>query len=136
MSLRERTQSKLKSGKVQSEETPFVGDIVHIKDDLPRGCWRCGKIIELPRSFDGDIRSAKVRLPSGRVIGRPLNLLFPLETSENRHISERSLKYGDENIQLKLNVERKTKRKAANKAKMKIKEMLKASQLITFILQK
>lgn len=30
---------------------------------------------------DGNIRSAKIEMPSGKVLGRPLNLLFPIETS-------------------------------------------------------
>lgn len=43
----ERSQS----GKVQSEATPFVGDIGHKNEDLPGGCWKCGKIVELPKSL-------------------------------------------------------------------------------------
>lgn len=31
------------------------------------------------KSRDGNVRSAKVILPSRRIIGRPLNLLFPIE---------------------------------------------------------
>ncbi|XP_060551271.1 uncharacterized protein LOC132712851 [Ruditapes philippinarum] len=124
LSLRERTQSKLKCGRIQSATTPFVGDVVHIKEDLPRNCWKLGKIVELPTSFDGEIRSAKIRLSSGRVIGRPLNLLYPLETSENRIISEPSeIKHNTE-----YNSTQKIERNAATKAKLKIKEIIKASQ--------
>ena len=43
LSLRERTQRKLKSGRIQSHFTPNIGDVVLVKDDLPRGCWRIGK---------------------------------------------------------------------------------------------
>ena len=50
---------------------PSVGDVVLIKDDLPRGCCRFGKILSLVPSRDGHIRSAKVSLCSGRVIVRP-----------------------------------------------------------------
>jgi hypothetical protein len=124
LSLRERTQSKLKCGRIQSAATPFVGDVVHIKEDLPRNCWKLGKIVELPTSFDGEIRSAKIRLSSGRIIGRPLNLLYPLETTENRIISEP--------IEIKNDTEynstQKIERNAATKAKLKIKEIVKASQ--------
>ncbi|XP_053385862.1 uncharacterized protein LOC128550600 [Mercenaria mercenaria] len=83
LSLRERNQSKLKSGKVQSAKTPFIGEGVLIKEDLSRGCWKYGKIIDLPKSFDGDIRFAKVMVSSGRIVNRPLNLLFPLETAQH-----------------------------------------------------
>ena len=52
-----------------------------VKEDLPRGCWNMGKVIELIISADGQVRSAKVKLHSGRIIGRPLKLLFPVEVS-------------------------------------------------------
>ena len=38
-----------------------------------------GHIQEVIKSRDGQVRSAKVLLPSNRVIGRPLNLLYPVE---------------------------------------------------------
>jgi len=41
-----------------------------------------GVVKELGVSSDGNIRSAEVQLASGRVIRRPLNLLFPIETSQ------------------------------------------------------
>ena len=78
LSLRERTQRKLKSGRMQSHFTPNVGDVVLVKDDLPRGCWRIGKVVNLVQSRDGHVRSAKVSMPSGRIIGRPINLLFSI----------------------------------------------------------
>lgn len=53
-----------------------------VKDEIPRGCWKLAKIVSLASSRDGEIRSAKIQLPSGQVIGRPLNLLYPLEISE------------------------------------------------------
>ena len=42
-----------------------------------------GKIIGLVTRRDGYNRSAKVKMPSGRILARPLNLPFPVETSEN-----------------------------------------------------
>ena len=82
LSLRERTESKLKSKRVQSKHSPTIGDVVLVKDEIPRGCWKLAKIVSLNSSSDGEIRSAKVQLPSGRIVGRPLNLLYPLELSE------------------------------------------------------
>ena len=40
-------------------------------------------MVNLVQSRDGYVRSAKVSMPSGRIIGRPINLLFPIEVSEN-----------------------------------------------------
>ena len=56
-----------------------IGDVVLIKDNLPRGSWRMGRIRELVYSGDGHVRSATVLLPSNRMVGRPLNLLYPVE---------------------------------------------------------
>ncbi|MCG7879158.1 MAG: reverse transcriptase domain-containing protein [Candidatus Thiodiazotropha endolucinida] len=83
-SLRERTQMKLKSGKLQSKVSCRIGDIVLIKDNMPRGSWRLGKVIELIQSADGFVRSARVQTQSGRILGRPLCLLYPIETSDNK----------------------------------------------------
>ena len=80
--MRERTQTKLRSPRVLTSALAKVGHIVLIKDNLPRGCWKIGRITELTRSTDHQIRSAKVLLPSKKMIGRPLNLLYPIECSE------------------------------------------------------
>lgn len=77
LSLRERQQIKLKEPRAQSPFTANVGDVILIKDDLIRGSWRLGRIQELIKSRDGQIRSARVLLPSNKIIGRPLSLLFP-----------------------------------------------------------
>jgi hypothetical protein len=41
--------------------------------------WRTGRIIEAIQSNDGQIRSVKLRIPSGNIISRPVNLVYPLE---------------------------------------------------------
>ena len=82
LSLRERQQIKLKQPRVQSSFTANIGDVVLIKDDLPRGSWRLGRIQELIKSRDGHIRSARVCLPTGKIIGRPLSLLYPIECQD------------------------------------------------------
>ena len=81
LSLRERSQIKLKEARVKSQYKPSVGDVTLIKDDLPRGACRMGRIKELVNSRDGEVRSAKIVLPNNKVTGRPLNLLFPIECS-------------------------------------------------------
>ena len=43
-SLRGRQQTKLKGPRVQSPYTAYVGVVGLIKDDLPRGSWRLGRI--------------------------------------------------------------------------------------------
>lgn len=122
LSLRERTQSSLKTGKRHSHFSPTEGDVVLIKDEIPRGCWRLGRVIKLVSSSDESIRSAKIRLPSGRVLGRPLNLLFPIEVSGSKRCTSEERK-----TFLKIKNEEQRllpARKAAKEAKEKIKQCL------------
>ena len=63
-SLRERTQTRLREAKKRSQKQAQIGDVVLIKDDLPRGNWRIGKITELMTSFDNQVRAAKIKLAS------------------------------------------------------------------------
>ena len=81
LSLRERYQSFLKHPRKQSQQSPSEGDIVLIKEDLPRGRWKLAKIVHLHRGNDNRIRSAQVLLPSQRLTTRPLSSLYPIETS-------------------------------------------------------
>ena len=93
LSLRERSQWNLKGPRTQSPFTANVGDVILIKDDLPRGSCRKGRIMDLTISRDGQIQSAKVLLPSKKIIGHPLRLLYPIDcqvkdTDTNQHKAE------------------------------------------------
>ena len=77
-----------------------------------------GKIIELIISLDSKVRSAKIKLASGRVIGRPLNLLCPLEIQSN--LDKDIISKIPNSKQLS---ERRPLRKAAAIANRKLKEM-------------
>ena len=79
LSLRERGQTHVKGPRIQAAEEPRVGSVVLLKEDLPRGVWKMGKITELISSNDGEVRAARVLLPSKKVLNRPLNHLYPLE---------------------------------------------------------
>ena len=103
-----------------------VGDVVLIKDNLPRGTWRIGRFKELIVSRDEQIRSAKVLLPNNKTIGRPINLLFPIEcpsTNANETIQNCNSEYtsdqGGGNTD-----STKPKRTAAREAERRIKEQL------------
>ena len=116
MSLRERMQTCLKCGRIRSPFSPQVGDVVILKDDVPRGLWKMGKIVTLIPSSDKEIRSAKVQLASGKVVGRPLNLLYPLECDVDTDETETT------GSTKKPSNENRSRRKCAEKAKQKIKE--------------
>lgn len=115
-SLRERTHTKLRSPRVLSQVNPSVGHVVLIKDNVPRGSWRIGRISSLKTSKDGCIRSAKVSLASGNVLTRPLNMLYPLECSE---IENRVIESSPFSLVGRLS---RSCRKAAKQAKTKIKQ--------------
>ena len=124
LSLRERTQSILKSRRIESYYSPKVDDVVLIKDNVPRGCWKVGKVVSLVSRHDGCVRSAKVSLSSGRVIARPLNLLYPLEVCEGASEPTES---NEKQPSVSSKEESKKQRKirtAAKRAKKKIKQML------------
>ena len=82
LSLCERTQKHLKTGRVQSEIQPTKGDVVLLKGSSPRGTWKLGMIEELLTSKDGEVRTATVRTASGNLLNRALSFLYPLECSE------------------------------------------------------
>ena len=80
LSLRERFKNQIKTTNTLSKLYPKIGQIVHIKENLPRGAWKLGKIIKLIESEDGEIRAATL-LPTRNTVNRPINLLYPLETA-------------------------------------------------------
>ena len=121
LSLRERTQYKLKSGRIQSYQEPNVDGIVIVKDETPRGSWKLAKIVELNVSSDGLVRSAVIKLGSGRNIVRPLFLLYPLECSD--HSSE-TLSSEQNDITNDTVGVRKSTRRAADIARGKIRKCL------------
>ena len=121
LSLRERTQNTLKTGRVATHSYPQVGDIVLVKDDLPRGCWNMGKIVKLNISADSCVCSGRVKLHTGRIIGRPLKLLFLLEVS----VSGEQTRYDEHKTSVEnTKQDRRPIRKAAIQAKAKLKELM------------
>ena len=81
LSLHERYQTHIQEVKKVSKCEPRIGEIVHVKEELPRGRWKLGRIEELIISNDGETRAAKIRTAHGHVLKRPLNLLYPMELS-------------------------------------------------------
>ena len=138
LSLRERSQTNLKGLRTHSQSSANVGDVILIKDDLPRGSWRMGRIQDLITSRDGQMRSAKILLPSKKILGRPLSLLYPIEcqpkdtdtnclkSNESQSVSREQnndigniSKLDHEHVSVN-----RPKRQAANEAKRRISEQL------------
>lgn len=81
LSLRERVQ---KPGQ-QINRSPQIGEVVLIKDNLPRSRWKVGKIVELFMGKDQRIRSAKVFVSPHTNLNRPLSLLYPIECPSTKN---------------------------------------------------
>ena len=81
-----------------------------------------GKIVKLILSADSCVCSGRVKLHTGRIIGRPLKLLFPLEVS----VSGEQTRYDEHNTSVEnTKQDRRPIRKAAIQAKAKLKELMK-----------
>ncbi|VDP59621.1 unnamed protein product, partial [Heligmosomoides polygyrus] len=77
--LREFHKKNLQEGKTSSK-TPSPGEVVLVSSSiLPRNSWKLGRILDVVRSEDGQIREAELRIGGGGTIRRPPNLLIPLE---------------------------------------------------------
>jgi len=104
-----------------SGANPKINDIVIIYEDkIPRQLWKIGRIKELLKSKDSQIRGAKVKVgKTGNTIERPINKLYPLEIndSENTEIIEHNLDVNDitktESTGEDNNIKRRPKRQAA-----------------------
>ncbi|XP_020914628.1 uncharacterized protein LOC110252203 [Exaiptasia diaphana] len=100
-----------------------VNDAVLIHDSLPRGSWRLGMVNELITSKDGQIRSAKVTLPSKNILTRPINLLYPLECSSEKDSIVKYQVLDKLNDVLPPQASIRPSRRAAEKAKAWFKEI-------------
>uniref|UniRef100_A0A914X7S0 Integrase catalytic domain-containing protein n=1 Tax=Plectus sambesii TaxID=2011161 RepID=A0A914X7S0_9BILA len=83
LSLREKMQTKHRGPRSQAEIFPRIGEVVLLKEEgAPRGVWKLGKIVDVTQGRGNEIRSAKIQLPNQSFLKRPINLLYPLELSD------------------------------------------------------
>lgn len=125
LSLRERNQTELRAHRIQASSNPNIGDIVIVKDNLPRGSWKIAKVEKLIVSRDGAVRSCEIALPGGNTLRRPINLLFPIEVNTELSTSIP----GSETSERLEQVNKRPKRAASVKALEAIKTQL-AEQLV------
>ena len=90
-SLRERSPLCHKAVKGLIPVIPRKGQVIIIRDDhVSQGVWKLGRIETVVEGADGNIRTAKVRLPSNKCILRAVNQLYPLEVPNLDHDKELS----------------------------------------------
>ena len=63
----------------QLPTTPKINDVVVIQENLPRGNWRVGRVIEVIKGKDHQIRSAKVMMAPKKYLNKAVNMLYPIE---------------------------------------------------------
>ena len=91
--LPERNQLFQKHSQIQAKKYPQIGDVVQIKDSLPRGTWRMGRIVEMIRSSDGEERAARVMMPNRNILQRSIIHLYLIECND-----EEPNKENDDNL--------------------------------------
>ena len=78
-----REQHKVRSG--SAGDSISQGDIVVVHEDkIPRQLWKIGRVEDLMRGRDGNMRAATIRTSSGgraQQIQRPVQRLYPIEIS-------------------------------------------------------
>ncbi|KAJ8928495.1 hypothetical protein NQ314_018947 [Rhamnusium bicolor] len=63
------------------------GDIVLLHEqNIPRTLWNIVRITNLFHGRDGKVRACEVRLPSGKIFKRPIQLLYPLELGNEEEV--------------------------------------------------
>ncbi|CAK5016320.1 unnamed protein product [Meloidogyne enterolobii] len=85
--LRERID-KHSQKRAKRNYFPNINEIVLIQDkNVPKNYWQMAKIVELIKSKDGLIRSAKIK-SKGKTLTRAIALLYPLELYADHTIEE------------------------------------------------
>lgn len=77
LSLKDRAQISLKHPKRQAHNVPRVGNVVLIKENLPRGRWKAGVIHELVKGRDEVVQSAKVLVSPKDLFTKGFKLFLP-----------------------------------------------------------
>ena len=78
--LRQRSAWNHAGPRLQRDDVPKIGEVVLVEDNMrPRNLWTVARILELQGK--GAVRNAKLAMPNGRVLSRPINRLYPLEVN-------------------------------------------------------
>ena len=90
LNLREKSQVRVPMKGSKNVSTPKIGDVVLIKESLPCGHWRVGRIIEVIKGRDQEIRSAKVMVAPNKYLNRAISMLYPIECSDHDEVASYS----------------------------------------------
>ncbi|XP_070552477.1 uncharacterized protein [Ptychodera flava] len=117
---------KISAPRIQAPSQPKTGDVVIVKDNLPRGSWNLGKVHDLIQSRDAECQAARVILPSRKCINRRVNLLYPIECPETLTQEDCDVQtvQADETKSTKLGIRRRPSRRAAIEANKRLAQQL------------
>jgi hypothetical protein len=104
-----------------------VDSVVLIKDNVPRGQWKLGRVLSLNLSSDGNVRSAVVLTGSGKKLVRPIKLLCPVEVTPSNPKDQTNSPQSPQSTPPSLPPSRRAPRKAALNAKARIRELAQES---------
>uniref|UniRef100_A0A1I7VXF0 DUF5641 domain-containing protein n=1 Tax=Loa loa TaxID=7209 RepID=A0A1I7VXF0_LOALO len=83
-SLREHTQREITSPKGAQKRTPRKGEIALLNESgIPRGMWKLLRIKGVKIDKDGQVMNVQVETPTGKLLDRPINVLYPLEVNND-----------------------------------------------------
>ncbi|VDN95758.1 unnamed protein product [Brugia pahangi] len=79
----ERTHAKGNYLIQAQKRTPRKGEIVLLNESgIPRGMWKLLRIKDIEIDKDGKVRNVQVETPTGKLLDRSINVLYPLEVND------------------------------------------------------
>lgn len=80
---------------------PKIGQIVIVGEPyIKRDKWKMARILNLPASEDGQVRSAVLQTARQKIIRRPLRDLYPIETTAPSHEEVQPIQDSDDDFEI------------------------------------
>uniref|UniRef100_A0A0M3IPL4 DUF5641 domain-containing protein n=1 Tax=Ascaris lumbricoides TaxID=6252 RepID=A0A0M3IPL4_ASCLU len=93
ISLRERYRTGHKQPCRVTSRASVKSEIVIVAaDGLPRAEWKLGKVEKVHKDDSGKTKAVDFRMKNGHVLKRPVNMLYPLEPSEEEKDAQKTPK--------------------------------------------
>ena len=79
-----------RQGREGTKSEILNGRIVLIENDFKKNrlSWNLGRVIELIKGKDDQVRGARVKMPNGNIMEQPVERLYPLEMPDSSLVEE------------------------------------------------